>query len=45
LVQLKALDVTPEFVRQLEAEGIKAPSPEQLVKLRAIGFVPNGRRR
>lgn len=36
----RSFGVTPEFVRELEASGVRRQSPDQLVKLRAIGFSP-----
>jgi hypothetical protein len=34
-VQLKALDITPEFVRAVQ-QGDSLPSPDHLVQLRAV---------
>ena len=38
LVQLKALDVTPDYVRSLRAHGLQPLSANQLVRLKAVGF-------
>lgn len=38
LVEMKALDVTPEFVRAVQRDQSALPSPDKLVKLRALGF-------
>jgi hypothetical protein len=37
-VQLKALDVTPDFVRSLERHGLHPRSADDLVKLKAAGL-------
>ena len=38
LVQLKALDVTPEYVRSLQSHGLTPGSADELVKLKAVGL-------
>lgn len=43
LVQMKALGVTAEFVRAVQREESALPSPEKLVRLRALGFQPRSR--
>jgi hypothetical protein len=37
LVELKALDVTPEYIRSLQAHGLLPRSADQLVELKAVG--------
>jgi hypothetical protein len=35
LVELKAMDVTPEFVRAVQ-QGDALPSPDRLIQIRAV---------
>jgi hypothetical protein len=40
LVQLKALDVTPDYVRAVQRDGADLPSADKLVQWKAVGYRP-----